>query len=257
MKTATLTQVATPLPGVVDLIAEAREAITRIAQRDAQIAPLAKMNREDWLKIGMALSDLRKKHKSDKEYGAAVREAGLDQGCCADRFARRDAIWFYENSTGVYTPLESTNICHPNAIRRYIRGLESEKSEPAEPTVDIKFATTEHPIALAPQPPQRPPCPGVEGDLPGQYKWSDNSQTWLLIVEVVPEWMKDLGKKAQGQLVNKPTVSARDWLVDYLKFAKEDVIIEVLKTIRRCEHPDRGGNHNATVICNQYLEYMK
>jgi hypothetical protein len=69
--------------------------------------------------------------------------------------------------------------------------------------------------------------------------------------------MKDLGKSDQVPTQRPSGLSARDWVLEYLKFAKEDTIIEVLKTIRRCEHPDRGGSTEITVVCNKYLEAAK
>lgn len=105
------------------VVEAAVEAISRIGKRDAQIAPLAKMNREDWLLIGEALYELRQKHKSDNAYGQAVREAGLDQGCCKHSPIRSDAQWFYENKTAALRALKPNSLlCQPQEIRKWFRG---------------------------------------------------------------------------------------------------------------------------------------
>ena len=190
---------------------EARDAMTRISTRDEQIAPLAKMNREDWLVIGKALSEIKQTCLSPKTgglnkklFGEKVRQAGLDQGCCSTTESRKESMWFYENSNRVYTLLENTALNNPNAIHNWYRGKDldprieqisgmdlidflvdqvgprdDDDDDDDEPPVEIstlpKVATTEHPIVKS----DRPPCPGVEGGKAGEYVW--HNDMWMKV----------------------------------------------------------------------------
>lgn len=132
---------------------------------------------------------------------------------------------------------------------------------PVEPTIDIKVATTEHPIvrvdsppppAPAPVKPQRPPCPGVEGTNNKEWMWVESMNKWIQTIHYEPQ--KDQPSAPQGVRLTK---SARDWVVDYVKFCTEDKITSIMEAIRRLEHPDRGGSNEITVVLNQYLTERK
>lgn len=108
------------------------------------------------------------------------------------------------------------------------------------------------PAPVAPAQPQRPPCPGVEGTNNKEWMWFESMNKWVQTIHYEPQ--KDQEAKPQGVRLTK---SARDWVVDYVKFCTEDKITFIMEAIRRLEHPDRGGSNEITVVLNQYLTERK
>jgi len=101
-----------------DPVAEGRDAWTRIKGR-------AKMDREDWRKVGEALLYGRRLHASDKLFGQWCRDQGFDD---LDRSSRADAIWLAENWSTVGGSY-SSDISHPHLIRAAYRELQAGASQ--------------------------------------------------------------------------------------------------------------------------------
>jgi len=93
---------------------------------------------------------------------------------------------------------------------------------------------------------KRPPCPGIEGRQVGQWVWERGN--WFVV--------QDLTGKASG-IKGTPQVQTRSvmqFLQAYISDTTNENRIELLKTIRRLEHPDRGGDNALVVEINLILD---
>lgn len=108
--------------GEADVISDGREAWGRIKTG-------VKMLREDWLKVGAALSKGRAENPSNQAFGKWCDDNGFGD---IDARVRSDAIWLVENSEPVFLAVEDDSVNSPVHIRSAYRKLTRQPKDETE-----------------------------------------------------------------------------------------------------------------------------